>query len=579
MTRPDGPAPTIFAHRRDPIGLAVLILAGIAIVLLLLPIAGLVLSSLTSDETGRFDFSNYAAIVGSRKFLRVIGNTAILAFGSLAVMFVVTIPLAWLFARTDFAWRGGILVAVTSQIAIPGFLVALGYIFLLNPSNGLANLWWREAGGTGSIINIYSMPWIVFLQGLTMVGPAFYFLAPAFSSIDGSIEEAASVHGVGKLNTLTRILLPMSAPALISTGLFFLVISVETFDYAGMLGMPARIDVIATWIYQYTQSSMSVPQYGHASAIGTMTAAVLLMLILLQMLVFARQSDAGTIGGRAKSASVRLGPAGKLLAKAGFVLYAFAGIGLPFLMLVWTALLPVPQPPSLKALQDVSLEGFGPQFWAELQNVGGTTLFIALVVPSGVLVLTVAMAWMSGRVKALGWMTELVTVVSLAVPSIVVAVVFNLAGLAIHRHLPVYGTVWLLIMAIGVRYVATAHRITENAFRQLNPEMAEYARTAGVTSGRTLFGIIIPSIRTGLIFAWFWVALLTLRELPITLIMSNYDLQTLASRIFLYNSSGQTRQSAALSLALFAIVAVFLAGFLRLTRRPASSRNKDNSFA
>lgn len=565
----------ISGRSRDPLGIVVVVLAVTALVLLLLPLVGLLVSSLISDETKQLDLSNYAAIIGSRKFFTIISNTAILAGGSLVVMFVIAIPLAWLFARTDFHWRGAVLVAATGQIAIPGFLVALGYIFLLSPSNGLVNLWWRDATGGGALVNIYSMPWIIFLQGLTMVGPAFYFLAPAFANVDGAIEEAASVHGVSKFDTLVRILLPMTAPALVSTALFFLVISVETFDYAGMLGMPARIDVVATWIYQFTQSSMTVPQYGHASAVGTMTAAVLLALILVQMLVLKRATEAGTIGGRARSASVQLGPKGQCFAKAGFLAFAFLGMGLPFLMLLWTALLPVPQPPSLAALANLSLDGFGPQFWAELLGVGGTTLFITLLVPTGVLIMTISMSWWSSGRRSINGIISLVTMLSLAVPSIVVAVVFNLGGLAVHRYVPIFGTVWLLIMAIGTRYVATAHRITDNAFRQLNPEMREYARTAGITGGRTLISIAIPAARTGLVFAWFWVALLTLRELPITLIMSNYDLQTLASRIFLYNSSGQTRQSAALSLALFAIVAVFLVGFLRLTRRPGVSETKD----
>lgn len=569
MTRIDNSLSHAPARSRDPLGVATLVLSLIAALLLALTIAGLVAGSLRADEGGGFGLQNYESIISARKFWPVIGNTAILAFGSLAVMFAITIPLAWLFARTDFQWRGALLIAATSQIAVPGFLVALGYIFLLNPSNGLVNLWWRDVtGNAGALANIYSMPWIIFLQGLTMVGPAFYFLAPALSGIDGSVEEAASAHGIGKMRTLLCILLPVVAPALISSGLFFLVISVETFDYAGMLGMPARIDVVATWIYQYTQSSVTVPRYGHASALGTLTALVLLALILLQMLVFKRAADKGTIGGRARVASVRLGRRGQVVAKLGLATYVFAGIALPFFMLLWTSLLPVPQPPSLAALSKLSLDGFGQQFWVELANVGSTTLFLALVVPTLVVMFTISLAWTGARMPRLGQSIDLILVVSLAVPSITIAIVFNIAALAVHRYVPIFGTIGLLILAIGTRYVSTAHRITDNAFRQLNPEMMEYARTAGIPGGTMLRGVAIPTARIGIVFAWFWVALLTLRELPITLILSNYDLQTLSSRIYLFNSSGQTQQSAALSLALFAIVTVFLAGFLYLARRP-----------
>ncbi|MEL4072424.1 ABC transporter permease subunit [Ochrobactrum sp. GPK 3] len=557
-------------RRQDPLGTIVTILAFVAMGLVLLPIIGLVASSLNSDQTATWGLDYYQSVLGAPKFGAVILNTAIVAIGSLVVMFVITIPLAWLYARTDFYWRRALLVAATSQIAIPGFLVALGYIFLLSPTNGIVNLWWREIGGQHAIVNVYSMLWIILLQGITMVGPAFYFLAPAFSSIDGAIEEAASVHGVGKLTIVFRILLPMTMPALISTALFFLVISVETFDYVGMLGMPVRIDVVATWVYQFTQSAMSLPQYGHASAIGTLTALVLVALIAVQFLVFKRSANVGTIGGRARAASVRLSRKAQWTGLIGFSIYAFMGIGLPLLMLIWTALLPTPAAPSIDALSRISLSGFGSDFWTELVNVGGTTLFITLLVAFSVLLFTISMSWIAHRAPAIGKAVNLVTVISLAVPSIVIAVVFNTGGLAAYRYVPIFGTVWLLAMAIGSRYLATAHRITENAFRQLNPEMVEYARTAGVKPSQSLLRIAIPAARTGLLFAWFWVALLTLKELPITLVLSNSDVQTLASRIFLYNSAGQTQQAASLSLALFSIVAVFLAGFLILLRRPGA---------
>lgn len=93
---------------------------------------------------------------------------------------------------------------------MPGFLVALGHIFLLNPTNGLVNRWWREVSGTPAPLwDIYTMTSIVLLQGLSMVGPALYFLAPALSHVDGALEEAASAHGIGKPRTFLLILLPV----------------------------------------------------------------------------------------------------------------------------------------------------------------------------------------------------------------------------------------------------------------------------------------------------------------------------------------------------------------------------------
>lgn len=527
----------------------------------------LIAKSLISDSTGSLGFDNYVRVLEARRLETVIWNTAILGFGSVAVMFLIATPLAWLYARTDFHWRGAIMIGATCQLAMPGFLVALGYLFLLNPSNGLINQLWRDiTGGTAPLLNIYSMSPIVLLQGLSMVGPAFYFLAPALSHVDGALEEAASVHGLGKWKTSFFILLPITLPTLLSTALFFLVIAVETFDFAGMLGMPARISVVATWIYQFTQASFDAPEYGAASAIGVMTAVALLALMVVQGLVFRRSFGVATLGGRSRSASVSLSRGAQNSAKALFCSFIALGFAVPFAMLVWTALLPVQQPPSWEALASMSLDGFGAQFWEELRNIGGATLVLALVVPTIVVCLTSAMAWTASLNRTAARIIEVAVVSCLAVPSIVIAIMFLVGALNLHAYVPIYGSIVVLILAIGTRYLATAFKITQNAFTQVDPELVQAARSLGVPSGITLAGIMVPMLRSSLIFAWFWVALLTLRELPITLILSTYDLQTLASRIFLYNSSGETQQAAALSLALFAIVGVFLAGFFRFVR-------------
>ncbi|MDH7798847.1 iron(III) transport system permease protein [Beijerinckia sp. GAS462] len=550
----------------DWLAVAATTLTVVATVLLIVPTLVLVIKSFISDATGSGDLSNYAEILQARKLSDVLINTAVLGFGSLVVIFTIALPLAWLFARTNFRWRRAILTAATAQIAMPGFLATLGYIFMFNPTNGLVNQGWRAwSGQPHALFDIYSMGWMVLLQGLALVGPALYFLVPIFSSIDGALEEAASAHGIGKGATFFRILLPISLPALFSSSIFFLVISIETFDYAGMLGMPARIDVIATWIYQFTQSSFTEPEYGLASAVGVLTAIVLLALMAAQGLVFKRSAEISTLGGRARAPSIRLSPQAQAVGILFFLTYVLAGLALPLLTLIWMALSPVPQL-SAETLQQLSLDAFGPSFWMELQNTGSTTVLLALTIPTAVIGLTSAMAWTARRSVAADRGIETIVVANLAVPSIVIAVVFSVGALQMHAYVPLYGTIAVMMLAIGTRYLATAYRITRNSFRQVSKELDEAGRTCGVPAGRLLIHVIIPVIKYGLGFAWFWVALLTLRELPISLVLSNYELQTLASRIFFLNSSGDTRQAAALSLALFAIIFVFLVALLVFMR-------------
>lgn len=556
------------AARADWIGRVVAAIALVALVFLAVPVVGLLIGSLIGDGDGRLSAANYAHVFAIGRFTGVAWNTLVLGGGSVVVMMLIATPLAWLYARTDFRWKGTLLVAVTAQIATPGFLVALGYVFLLNPANGLVNAWWRAAtGSTDALVNVYSMGWLVLLQGLSLVGPAFYFLAPALASIDGSLEEAARVHGVGTFRTMLRVLLPTAKPMLIGTAVFFFLVSVEVFDFAGVLGMPARIDVLATWIYQFTQSSTGVPQYGQAAAVGVLTGLPLIGFMVVKDR-FTRDADRlATIGGRRRAAVVILGRRNQAVATSALAAFMLVCFVLPVGMLLWTSLLPYPQMPSRQALQALSLDGYGSAFWSELANVGTTTALVVLMVPTLVVVLSICLSWVarqSGRVVAHG--VDAAVLGSLAVPSIVMAVAFAILALQLHASVPLYGTLALLVIAIATRYVATANRITGGVLGQIREELLEAGRVGGVAAGRAFVAVVLPLAASGLLFAWFWVALIVLRELPITLILGGNDLQTLASRIFLYNTAGETRQASALSMAHLAVIGAMLVAFLRLTR-------------
>jgi len=348
---------------------------------------------------------------------------------------------------------------------------------------------------------------------------------------------------------------------------FFFLVSVEVFDFAGVLGMPARIDVLATWIYQFTQSSTGGPEYGHAAAVGVLTGLPLIGFMVVKDR-FTRDADRlATIGGRRRTAVVILGRRNQAVATSALAAFMLVCFVLPVGMLLWTSLLPYPQMPSRQALDALSLDGYGSAFWSELANVGTTTALVVLMVPTLVVALSICLSWVarqSGRVVAHG--VDAAVLGSLAVPSIVMAVAFAILALQLHAFVPLYGTLALLVIAIATRYVATANRITGGVLGQIREELLEAGRVGGIAAGRAFVSVVLPLAASGLLFAWFWVALIVLRELPITLILGGNDLQTLASRIFLYNTAGETRQASALSMAHLAVIGAMLVVFLRLTR-------------
>src|SRR6185437_5428224 len=115
-----------------------------------------------------------------------------------------------------------IVALLTAKLAIPGFITAMAYVWLLNPNNGMVNaLLGRTGIDATPLANIYGLGWICFLQGVVLVPACVFLILPAFFTMDGTLEEAAWVSGVTRWRTLRGIVIPLLAPALLAAMLFF----------------------------------------------------------------------------------------------------------------------------------------------------------------------------------------------------------------------------------------------------------------------------------------------------------------------------------------------------------------------
>src|SRR5207237_9344231 len=123
----------------------------------------------------------------------------------------------------------------------PRVLPALAWAMLLSPRNGVINQWLMQGLALEQApFNIYTLPGMVFVQGLALVPTAYLFLSPAFANMDPNLEEAAIASGAGTWMLMRRIMLPILLPAILSAGIFLIIVSLVVFDVPGALGIPAR---------------------------------------------------------------------------------------------------------------------------------------------------------------------------------------------------------------------------------------------------------------------------------------------------------------------------------------------------
>lgn len=295
----------------DPILRVVQVFVILAMGLLAIPISALIYTAL-AGESG-FTLGNLFRVTRFPQFWPAMGNTLISGVGTVCTMMLLAVPLTWLYTRTDLPRKSLLIALVTINVAIPSFLVALGYIFIFNPSNGVFNVAWRSlAGTTEAPVNIYSLGWIFFLQGIALSSPAFFMMVPTFQGIDTALEEAASANGVRRWKATLFIVLPLAAPVILAVSAYYFIIAIEMFDYAGMLGLPVQVYVASGLLFTLINDARALPRYPEAASLGLIMATVAMFLAIIYLWAVRKADRYVTLTGKPRAqVSIKLSRRGK----------------------------------------------------------------------------------------------------------------------------------------------------------------------------------------------------------------------------------------------------------------------------
>jgi iron(III) transport system permease protein len=137
------------------------------------------------------------------------------------------------------------------------------------------------------------------------------------------------------------------------------------------------------------------------------------------------------------------------------------------------------------------------------------------------------------------------------------------ARFGISTGLLLSGTIVALVFAYVVRFLAVALSAVEAGLARIRPSVEDASRMLGHGPRRTLLAVHLPLLRGSLIAAVLLVFVDTMKELPATLIVRPFDLDTLAVRV--YNLASDEKLAQASTAALL-IVAVGLIPVIILSR-------------
>ncbi|CAG9210522.1 ABC transporter permease protein [Paraburkholderia sabiae] len=284
------PPATDARRRRDWRSIRLLVPAMLLLVIFfLLPVLSLLLRSVLEPSPG---LHNYAQLVGSTTYLRVFGNTFLVATVVTLATLAIGFPTAWLLAiaprklssllfailllsmwtnllARTFAW----MVLLQQTGPINRMLMALGIIS--EPLTLVNNLIGVTIGMTYIMLPFLVMP-----------------LHATLRSIDPSTLRAAAICGASRWQAFWRILVPLAMPGIASGALMVFVMALGYFVTPALLG-GASYMMLAELIAQLVQQLLN---WGLAGAAAFVLLAVTLALYALQLRF--TDSAQATAGGR-----------------------------------------------------------------------------------------------------------------------------------------------------------------------------------------------------------------------------------------------------------------------------------------
>ena len=465
-------------------------------------------------------------------------NTISLAGAVVLLALALGVSTSWIVTRCEFPGRRFWEVALVFPLAMPTFVLAYVFNYLLGFGGPVEQLWQMLAGNPQArIFSPQSFMGVTLVMGLATFPFIYLLTRSALLNFNVSFEEVARTCGASPLRRIFSVTLPLLRPSIVAGVALVILYVVSDFGAVSLL----RYQTLTYAVFQQMTGQLD----NQAASILSVLLVVLALLFLVTERWFRRKSRLYQTAGRYRAPQRiqcnRLQTVG-LTASLSVILGAAFGIPVCFLI-AWSL------SPEALAILDAQFFGF----------VWNSAVLATLAATAGVLV-GLPLAYLASRKPT--WLNTGCLQAAYAgyvLPGPVAA----LAVLVLCLNLipVVYGTVIVLIIAYVLHFLPAGLQSLEPAIQQITPNLEEVARTLGLNARETVRQVTLPLIRNGIIVAWVLIFLQTMKELPATLLLRPVGFDTLAIRVWL-EASEEYYQLAAPSALLIVLVGLPALGLL-----------------
>lgn len=476
------------------------------------------------------------------RVLEILGRSLLLVGAVTAASVALAVPLAWLTVRSDLRLRKTWAVLTVLPLVIPSYVAGFVVVVALGPRGMLQKLL-DGPFGVDRLPDIFGFPGAFLTLAFLTYPYVLLTVRAALLRLDPSLEEVSRGLGHSSWRTFFRVVLPQLRPAVAAGALLVALYTLSDFGAVSLL--------------QYETFTWAIFVQYDAALDRTLGAALSLVLVALALGMVAIEAIT-----RGRSRYYRSGP-GPARPPSLVRLGRWQWPALAFCAAVLSAslLFPMSILSHWVAVGVAAGDPF-PVLWETARN----SMYVSALAAGAAVAAALPIAVLSVRYPGLlSALLERTTYIGFALPGIAVALALVFFG--VNYALPLYQTTGLLVFAYVVLFIATAVGAARTSLLQVSPRIEEAGRSLGRSPSRVFLSVTLPLVWPGIVSGAALVFLLTMKELPATLILSPIGFTTLATSVWAAASEAFFARAAAPALLLVVVSSLPLALLLLRERR------------
>ncbi len=492
---------------------------------------------------------------------RYLSQTLLLAAGVTAGTGILGVWSAWIITHYDFRGKKALEACSYLPLAVPAYILAFVYANFFSISGPVSTTLQRVTGLTPAqlpAMDIMNMAGLIMVMTLALFPYVFTAARASFSIQSSSLLEAAGSLGVSRRRAFWTIAFPLARPA-IAAGISLVLM--ETLSEYGAVHYYG-VENFTTGIFRawFTLRDTAL----------ALKLAGILLLFTFGFIAVERKSRgkqnkyASSLPKRETDQGRKLKGIQYAVSMAVVTLPVLLGFVLPVIMLVIWGLPTAAVIPADLGRHLLQTLGIG-------IVSSGAAVITALILVHGKTVLGNSPATRFISFSTMGY----------GIPGAVLALAVLITGnsllhglrssgiisLASARSLLLFTGFMSLIAAFVIRYLAVAYTPLSAHYQRIGRTLVEASTGLGISPIRTLLSVNIPLLKTPLLIGSLLVFIDLIKELPITLILRPFNVETLATKAYYYASNEMLSRAAPYSLMIVVLGLIPTLGIVVLKER------------